>query len=113
MIFFLFLGAILGAAFIIFVLQNVTPITVTFFTYHLRGSLSIILLLSLVAGMLITVLILLPGLIRDEFRVSKLKKQNDDLANELETTKQNLADIATRAPVVTVSDETPSSSVLY
>ncbi len=102
----------LGAAFIIFILQNVTPITVTFFTYHLSGSLSVILLLSLLAGMLITILILLPSFVRDEFRVSKLKKQNDDLANELATTKQNLADIATRAPVVTVVDDTPSS-VLY
>lgn len=111
MIFFLFLGAILGAGFIIFVLQNVSPITVTFFAYHLSGSLSVILLLSLIAGMLITVLILLPSFIRDEFRVSKLKKQNEDLANELATTKQNLADIANRAPVVTVVDETPSSAL--
>ena len=87
MIFFLILGAILGAAFIIFVLQNVAPITVTFFTYHLTGSLSVILFLSLIAGMLISILILLPSFIRDEYRISKLKKQNDDLANELAATK--------------------------
>ena len=83
MIFFLLLGAVLGAAFIIFVLQNITPITVTFFTYHLSGSLSVLLLLSLLAGMLITVLILLPSFIRDEVRVNRLKKQNQDLADEL------------------------------
>ena len=84
MIFFLLLGAVLGAAFIIFVLQNITPVTVTFFTYHLSGSLSVILFLSLIAGMLITILILLPGFIRDEVRLGRLKKQNKDLADELD-----------------------------
>lgn len=111
MIFFLLLGAVLGAAFIIFVLQNVTPITVTFFTYHLSGSLSIILLLSLVSGMLITVLILLPGLIRDEFRVRKLKKENNDLANELEVTKNTLHEATINPTVVEVPAE--PSTMLY
>jgi lipopolysaccharide assembly protein A len=83
MIFFLILGVLIGAVSIIFVLQNITPVTVAFFTYQLQGSLSVILFLAIMAGMLISILILLPSFIRDEVRVNRLKKQNQDLENEL------------------------------
>jgi len=92
MIFFLILGALLGAVSIIFVLQNVTPVTVTFFAYQLNGSLALILFLALLSGIVITILILLPGFVNDEFRVSRLRKQNKDLEDELLATKRALND---------------------
>lgn len=79
MAFSLILGAILGAVSVIFVLQNITPIQVTFLTWHIDGSLALILFLALVCGMLITVLMLVPGFIRDEIRYSSLKKRNKEL----------------------------------
>ncbi len=87
MIFFLILGVILGAVSIIFILQNVDTVSVAFFSYHLTGSLALILFLALFAGVVITILMLLPGFVSDEFRVAKLKKANDDLAAELAALK--------------------------
>ena len=105
MIFFLILGVLIGALSIIFVLQNVAPITVAFFTYQLHGSLSVILFLAVITGMLITILILLPSFVRDELRVNRLKKQNQDLADELIKTKNTLSELSTRAPVVAAPEE--------
>lgn len=82
MIIFLILGLIIGAAAVVFVLQNVVPITVTFLSWHLSGSLAVILLLALLCGMLIAVLVLLPSTIRAEWRLRKLMKQNKRLQSE-------------------------------
>ena len=96
MVFLLILGALLGAISVIFVLQNITPITVTFFMWHFDGSLSIILFLTLLSGMLITILLLVPGFIRDEFHFAALRKQNKDLEDELRAARNNIAEIALR-----------------
>ncbi len=105
MVFFLILGALLGSLSVIFVLQNITPITVTLFAWHIDGSLSIILFLALMSGMLMTILLLVPGFIRDEFRFMSLKKQNKALEDELAITKKQLTDIA----FADVNMKTPSN----
>jgi putative membrane protein len=84
MIFFLILGALLGAVSIIFVLQNIIPVTVSFFSLQLNASLALVLFLAMLAGVVINILVLLPGFIRDEFRVSRLRRKNKDLESELE-----------------------------
>ena len=83
MILFLVLGLIIGGLSVVFVLQNITPITVTFLTWELSGSLAVILLLALLAGALITALVLLPSFIRAELTIRKLKKQNKKLEDDL------------------------------
>jgi len=88
MIFSLILGILIGVLSIIFILQNIVPVTVVFFAYQITGSLAIILFLALIAGMLISILILLPSFIRDEFRINRLKKQNQDLSDELAAQKE-------------------------
>ena len=87
MIIFLILGIGLGALSVLFVLQNVTPVTVSFFAWHLDGSLAVILFLAVMSGIVMTLLVLLPGLIRDEFRFSRMKKQARSLEDELAKTK--------------------------
>lgn len=82
MAFFLILGLIIGAAAVVFVLQNIVPITVTFLTWHVSGSLAVILLLALLCGMLIAVLVLLPSFMRAEWRLRKVLKQNKQLQSE-------------------------------
>jgi uncharacterized integral membrane protein len=82
MLIFLFLGLIIGAAAVVFVLQNVVPITVTFLSWHLSGSLAVILLLALLCGMLICALILLPGIVGTQLRLRKMVKLNQKLQSE-------------------------------
>lgn len=106
MIFFLILGAIIGAVSILFILQNVTPVTVSFFAYQLEGSLALVLFLAMFAGVVVTILMLLPGFVSDEFKVMRLKKQVKELEDELFTTKQNLHEVATRPTVVQTDNVT-------
>ena len=100
MIFFLLLGALLGALSIIFVLQNITPVTVTFLTWQIEGSLAVILFLAVMTGMIISLLVLLPGLIRDEYRHSQLRKEKKEVEDELISTRNVINEVATHAVVV-------------
>jgi uncharacterized integral membrane protein len=83
MVFFLIIGLVIGGAAVLFVLQNITPVEVSFFSWHLGGSLSVIILLALLTGMLISVLIVLPGLIKAEWQVRRLSKENKKLQDDL------------------------------
>ncbi len=100
MILFMLLGALLGALSVIFVLQNITPITVTFLTWHISGSLAVVLFLALMAGVVITLLMLLPGLIRDEYNYHQLVKQKKQVEDELATTRKVINEVAARPVVV-------------
>lgn len=105
MIIFLILGLILGAAMVTFVLQNITPVSVSFLTWHLDGSLAVILFLAFGVGVLMTLLFLLPSFIRDEWQYRKLKKHTRAIEEEL--TRANTAIGTAGAPQPSMSDTTP------
>lgn len=88
MIIFFILGLVLGGLAVVFALQNVEVITVTFFGGHLTGSLALILMLAMLVGILITLLILLPQSIGKYFKYRKLKAENIRLAEELRKQKE-------------------------
>ena len=75
MIIFLVLGLILGALSVVFALQNVVPITITFFVWQIQGSLALILLLALLTGVMICGLMSIPEVIRNHMRFKALKKE--------------------------------------
>lgn len=79
MIFFLPLGFILGAVAIIFILQNNTVVSLAFFGTQLDTSLALVVLLSILAGVLFTTLISIPGVIGNIMRIESLKKENRKL----------------------------------
>lgn len=76
MIIFFTLGIVLGIVSVVFVVQNMMVITVSFFTWHITGSLALVLIASIVTGMLITLLILLPESIANYFKYESLLKEN-------------------------------------
>ncbi len=88
MIILFIIGLLLGAVSVIFALQNIDIITVTFFSWHLTGSLALILLLTITAGILVTILLVLPGSITNYFRYKKLEKENKNLEEELRKQKE-------------------------
>jgi uncharacterized integral membrane protein len=83
MIIFLILGLILGGLSVIFALQNVIPVTVTFFAWQMQGSLSLILLLAVLSGVMICGLLSVPEVIRNHMRFTTLKNQKKELEKEL------------------------------
>ena len=59
-----------------------------FFSSELTGSLALILLLAIASGVLITLFILLPEFISNHFKYRSLKKENEQLAEELRKQKE-------------------------
>ena len=88
MLIFFILGLLLGGVMVIFALQNVAVITVSFFQWQLEGSLALILLLAVLAGILITLLLLLPESVSKYFKYKNLKKENQRLEEELRKQKE-------------------------
>lgn len=83
MILFLIVGLFIGGAAVVFAFQNITTITVTFFTWQIEGSLALIILLAIASGVLLSALVLLPGTIKKDFKISGLMKRISKLENEL------------------------------
>ncbi len=88
MIILFIIGLLLGVVAVIFTLQNIDIITVTFFSWHLTGSLALILFLTLIVGILVAILLILPESVNNYFRYKKLKKENMGLEEELRKQKE-------------------------
>lgn len=88
MIFFLIIGVLLGAVSVIFALQNVNPVTVSFFAWTIDGSLSVILLGAMLLGVLVCTLFTIPEVIITHFRFRRLNNENKRLIGELESQQQ-------------------------
>jgi len=94
MFLFLILGVLLGAVTVVFALQNITTITVTFLAWELTGSLSLILLLAVATGALICLLMSIPEVIKSHIEFSALKKINRALQDENASYKRIVGDVA-------------------
>lgn len=81
-------GLLLGGAAVIFALENVAVITVTFFSWQFTSSLAVILILAIFSGVLVTLLLLLPESINNYFRYRTLRKENNKLKEELQKQKE-------------------------
>ncbi len=82
------IGLLLGGVAVMFVLQNVAPVTVAFFGWQFEGSLALVLLLAILGGMLISWFLSLPQM----FRLSDLRWRNKRLQKDLEAHKQKLSE---------------------
>ena len=86
--FSLILGSIIGLISLIFALQNVFSVTVTFFTWDITASLSLVVLVSIVSGFIVATLLYLPQKIKSAFTISKLKRENKKIQKELDLLKK-------------------------
>lgn len=79
----LILGFVLGASAILFALQNTEIVELSFLGFGFESSLALLVLLSLATGVVIALLLALPGAIRDGLKIRGLAKENDRLRKEL------------------------------
>jgi uncharacterized integral membrane protein len=89
----LILGVLLGAFSVFFVLQNVAPVTVSFLSWQVDASLALVLFTTLAAGALTSVLLLLPSVIRDTWRMSNLRADKRQLEDENAALRNALATV--------------------
>jgi len=88
MILLFIVGLLLGAVSVMFALQNVSVVTVTFFQWSFDGSLAVVLLLAITSGILICLLLVLPGSIGTTFKFRRMRKEYSRLEEELRKQKE-------------------------
>lgn len=113
MIIFFILGLVLGALVVIFAFQNSDIISVAFMGWQLDGSLSIILALSVLTGILIAFLLTLPKLISNYFQYRSLRKKNEELQEELRKQKELTVFANKHAPTQTNISHIEESSIIH
>jgi len=84
MIFSLIIGLIVAIIAIVVALQNAVPVTVIFFAWEFTASLALIILVAFAAGIIMSLLISVPGLIRRGMRASHHQRKHEALESEKE-----------------------------
>ncbi len=95
---FLIIGLILGAVAVVFVLQNVVPITVMFFTWQIEGSLALILILSILTGAILAILSYMPEMISNYVEISTLKRRIQQLDAEADDRRRAIDELRKSPP---------------
>ena len=108
MILALILGFLLGAAAILFILQNTEVVALTFLQWQFETSVAFVVILSILVGVILALLLTLPGAIGSSFRMRKLRKHNEALAREAESHKQAADDASARL----IKVQTPNPDVI-
>ncbi|MFN2147260.1 MAG: lipopolysaccharide assembly LapA domain-containing protein [Anaerolineales bacterium] len=88
---FLVLALILSLLVTIFAVQNNASIEISFLRWNVTGSLALVLMLTLVLGILVGVMIMLPGSVRARLVARDERKRKQDLAVQLEVSKASRA----------------------
>ncbi len=80
---FLVFALLIALVAVIFAVQNTALVTVSLFVWDFNNSLAIIILLTLFAGVLISILMASPGLIKSRLTRTNLRKKNKELESKL------------------------------
>jgi len=112
MIILFIIGLLLGAVAVVFALQNIAVVTITFFAWHLSGSLALILLMAMSVGILFAALLVLPETIKNYFAYKNLKAENGRLAEELRKQKELTVFAKTSAPTQSDISKIEQSAVI-
>lgn len=87
---YLVLALILAIVAVIFALQNTAAVTLTFFAWEVGGSLSLVVLVTLVIGVLVGWLFVAPSLVKNSLQGSGQRKRIAALEKEVGEYKASL-----------------------
>jgi putative membrane protein len=103
-IFYLIVALLIAVVAVIFALQNTMLISISFFTWKVTGSLSLVLLITLAIGVVIGLLVLAPSAIKNTMRVSGHRKHIGVLEKELDEHKAKVAELQKPKPATPPSE---------
>ncbi len=106
MILSLILGFLLGAAALLFALQNTGVTALTFLDWQFESSLALLILIAFAARALTALLVSLPSALRDGFRIMRLKRENKTLADEVSRLRSTVLVEEEVAPVLDIRNRT-------
>jgi len=87
---YLILAAIIGVLIAAFAIQNASPVAVKFLIWQFESSLAVVIILSLLAGMVLILLISLPGRIKRRKELFDKNRKINQLEKEIEALKQKM-----------------------
>jgi uncharacterized integral membrane protein len=105
---FIIIALVIAVIAVIFALQNMAAVTVSLFFWQIDGSLALVLLVTLAAGVLISLLASLPGLIKGKWIISSLRKKLAALESERSTLVKKAEDA--EKEVATLEEQVASLS---
>lgn len=101
---YLIIALLIAVLAVVFALQNSMLVTVSFFSWTVTGSLSLVLLATLAIGVLIGLLVLSPALLKKTIKSSSQRKRIDALENEVSQHKAKVAELQKPAPSLSSPD---------
>jgi uncharacterized integral membrane protein len=87
---FLILALVIAIVAVIFAVQNVTLVTITFFAWNIHTSLAVALLVALGVGVIITLLLSLPGMFKSGWNSVSQKKKFTSLEADRDKFKKKV-----------------------
>jgi putative membrane protein len=88
MILSLFVGFVLGAAALLFALQNTEVVSLVFMGWQFQSTLALLVMASVGVGILISIFASIPSAVSSYFRIRGLAKTNKNLVTEIEAHRQ-------------------------
>jgi putative membrane protein len=106
---YLIFALLITALAVIFAVQNVTTVTITFLAWRITGSLSLVLLATLIIGTVIGVLVIAPSAIKGRISASSHRKRIGELEKQLDEHKRRIVELGKPAAENHASDPPPGS----
>ncbi len=106
---FLVLALIIALVAVVFTIQNTAMVTVTFLVWELNHSLAFIFLLAILAGVLISQFVSVPGKVKRTVENTNQKKRIKDLDTELMSAKVRLEAMSKEVEVYRTQLDLPAS----
>lgn len=104
MILSLILGFLLGAAALLFALQNTAMVALSFLGWQFESSLALLILMAFALGVIVSLLVSIPSAIGDSLRIMGLRKENRRLAEQLAETPDSTVVNIVEEPIAPVLD---------
>ena len=101
---YLIFALVVSVIAVIFALQNPDPVTVSFLAWKVKGSLSLVLLVTLAIGAVIGLLVLAPSTIKNTLAASGHRKRIGTLEKELDDQKARVAELQKPKPFTLPSE---------
>lgn len=101
---YLIIALVIAVLAVVFALQNSMLVTISFFSWTITGSLSLVLLATLAIGVLIGLLVLSPALLKKTFKSSSQRKRIDALEHEVSQHNAKVAELQKPVPTLSTPD---------
>lgn len=94
---------------VIFAIQNNAPATVSFAVWEFQGSLALMLMVSLIAGVLISIFVSLPANLKARWTIRQQRKKMAELEHNLTDLRLQLDTLQAKLNQLQLAGESPAS----